>query len=353
MSRSSYDDMPDSRMNNRYSGNRGKTGLIAIAGILIALLCILLFLLFTPSADNAGENAAEEADRAAVSPEIVIPEIYIPEPENTVASDEDIISADSDEEADRTVEDQIDQVAEEAYQKGISWTDYAWKDGDDLISLSDEFGITPNTIISVNSIANISAIKTGDILRIPSADGQIYELKTGDTLESLVRRFNPTISADELGRINMVTDETLGTLNAVFIPSPETEYIESAFPEFSMPIKGDISVLFGEFYNGRRIDGVVIASHSGEAVRASLSGFVVDTGISPVYGKFIAIMHESGYKTSYYALESVDVRTGDNVEKGSVIGSVGDSNTYFGKPSLLFVIEQSGIKINPENVLSI
>lgn len=353
MSRSSYDDMPDSRMNNRYSGNRGKTGLIAIAGILIALLCILLFLIFTPSSEKEEATIMPESqERAVETAAIEIPEIYIPEPEPQIQLEEKIIEepeipapAAEEEASDASV------IADEDIN-ALKWNSYIWKEGDTLNEVSAQFGISPNTIISVNRISNIAAIKKGTELLIPSLDGQLYELKPTDTLSSIASRFNPSLTAKELGDLNGITEESLDNIKEIFIPAPEEEYIVSAFPHFASPIKGNEIILFGEFYNGRRIDGTVFAASSGEAVKASLSGFVVDTGINPIYGKFVTLMHDNGYKTSYYALESVDVKTGENVAKGSVIGSVGDSSIYFGSPALLFTVEQSGIKINPDNVLN-
>ena len=352
MSRSSYDDMPDSRMNNRYSGNRGKTGLIAIAGILIALLCILLFLIFTPSGEKEEktEAAAESQERAVETSVIEIPEIYIPEPEPVIQVEEEAAPAEIEEVEEAPEQDE--SIAEAEDENALKWNSYIWREGDSLSLVSEAFGVSPNTIISVNRISNIAAIKKGTELRIPSIDGQLYELKPSDTLASLASRFNPALTADELGRLNGISEETLSDIKEIFIPAPEEEYIASAFPHFASPINGEEKILFGEFYNGRRLDGIVFAAPSGTAVKASLSGFVVDTGINPIYGKFITLMHENGYKTAYYSLESVDVKTGENVEKGSVIGSVGDSSIYFGSPALLFTVEQSGIKINPDNILN-
>ena len=334
MSRSSYDDMPDSRMNNRYSGNRGKTGLIAIAGILIALLCIILFLIFTPSDKSTEEKATEPSERAATSVEEAIPEISIPEPVFEEKTEEAI------------QEEPVIETPEEEETKESALT---WQEGDDIKTVASIYGVSPDTIILINDIPNISNIKAGTELRIPSMDGRVYTVQDGDSASTIISRFNPLLSEKELFETNGITELKAG--EELFIPTPEEEYITSANPEFSSPINGKEIITYGEYYNGYKIDGIVYSAKSGEAVKAVLPGFVVDAGINPIYGKFVSLMHEDGYKSSYYALESVDVVTGENVEKGSVIGSVGSSNTYFNAPALLFKVEQSGIKINPDNLL--
>ncbi len=323
MSRSSYDDMPDSRMNNRYSGNRGKTGLIAIAGILIALLCIILFLIFTPS-----DNAAKEEEipvRAAENAEESMPEIHIPEP---------------------VIEVEEKPIVKE--DKGIAWNSYIWKSGDDIKSVAEDFGLSPDTLILINDISDISNIKAGKELRVPSIDGRVYIVNEGDTFDSVLSKLNPLLSEKELKEINGIDELKAG--EELFIPTQRESDEASSF-SFSLPINGSKIISFGEYYEGYKIDGVVYSAKAGTPVMAALNGFVVDAGINPVYGKFISIMHDGGYKTSYYALESVDVVTGENVEKGRIIGSIGSSNTYFKTPALLFKVEQSGIKINPELVI--
>ena len=324
MSRSSYDDMPDSRMNNRYSGNRGKTGLIAIAGILIALLCIILFLIFTPS--DKIEKEEEAAVRAAENTEVSIPEISIPEP---VAIEEPkVIETDS---------------------NRLKWQSYIWKTDDDIKSVAGLFDLSPDTLIQVNDISDISNIQAGAVLRVPSIDGIAYIVNPSDTISSVISKYNPLLSEKELKELNGIDELRAG--DEIFIPTEKDNGIAASLISFSMPIDGNKIISYGEYYEGYKIDGIVYSAKAGTPVKAAFDGFVVDAGINPLYGKFVSIMHEGGYKTSYFALESVDVVTGQNIEKGSVIGSVGSSNMYFKTPALLFKVDQSGIKINPELVI--
>ncbi len=77
-------------------------------------------------------------------------------------------------------------------------------------------------------------------------------------------------------------------------------------------------------------DGVV------EVARNSLRG----------YGKRIVINHGYGYKTRYAHLQSFDVRRGQKVKRGDVIGYVGSSGLSTA-PHLHYEVEKDGKKVNP------
>jgi murein DD-endopeptidase MepM/ murein hydrolase activator NlpD len=77
-------------------------------------------------------------------------------------------------------------------------------------------------------------------------------------------------------------------------------------------------------------DGVV------ESVRSSLRG----------YGKRVVINHGYGYKTRYAHLNSFNVRRGQRVKRGDVIGYVGSTGLSTA-PHLHYEVQKSGKKVNP------
>ena len=101
--------------------------------------------------------------------------------------------------------------------------------------------------------------------------------------------------------------------------------------------------------------GLDLASLKGTPVKASASGTVVEAGFGSGYGKTIVIKHTKKYKTRYAHLSSIKVSVGDTVERGQVIGKVGNTGLVrsAGKdPSHLhFEVVVSDRKINPLWVL--
>ena len=58
----------------------------------------------------------------------------------------------------------------------ITYETYRVKKGDMIGYIADEFGITQDTIISVNNIKQSRLIQVGQYLKIPSMTGIIYTI---------------------------------------------------------------------------------------------------------------------------------------------------------------------------------
>jgi murein DD-endopeptidase MepM/ murein hydrolase activator NlpD len=66
------------------------------------------------------------------------------------------------------------------------------------------------------------------------------------------------------------------------------------------------------------------------------------------YGNHIIINHGFGYKTLYAHLDRPNIRTGQKVKRGDVIGFVGSTGASLA-PHLHYEVELNGIKIDPVN----
>ncbi len=101
--------------------------------------------------------------------------------------------------------------------------------------------------------------------------------------------------------------------------------------------------------------GVDMAANRGTPVLASAGGIVVQSGWIGGYGKCIVIMHNKKYKTRYAHLSKRYVEVGEKVERGAVIGAVGDTGFVRKKGTdashLHFEVYSFGRRINPLSVL--
>ena len=66
------------------------------------------------------------------------------------------------------------------------------------------------------------------------------------------------------------------------------------------------------------------------------------------YGNYIEINHGYGYKTGYAHLDKFNVRLGQKVKRGDIIGFVGNTGLSLG-PHLHYEVELNGIKVDPTN----
>lgn len=69
------------------------------------------------------------------------------------------------------------------------------------------------------------------------------------------------------------------------------------------------------------------------------------------YGKRVVIDHGYGYRTRYAHLSKFNVKVGQKIKRGDVIGYVGNTGTSTG-PHLHYEVEKNGAKINPANFYS-
>jgi septal ring factor EnvC (AmiA/AmiB activator) len=87
---------------------------------------------------------------------------------------------------------------------------------------------------------------------------------------------------------------------------------------------------------------------SGTSVRSAARGLVVYAHSFEGYGQLVMIDHGSGYHTLYAHLSDIDVRQGDTVGRGKVLGKSGDTGSLDG-PKLYFELRKDGKPINPSD----
>lgn len=66
------------------------------------------------------------------------------------------------------------------------------------------------------------------------------------------------------------------------------------------------------------------------------------------YGRYVVIDHGFGYETLYAHMSKINVRPGQKIKRGEVIGQVGNTGTS-SAPHLHYEVIKDGVKINPIN----
>ncbi|MDD2228849.1 MAG: M23 family metallopeptidase [Candidatus Cloacimonetes bacterium] len=97
--------------------------------------------------------------------------------------------------------------------------------------------------------------------------------------------------------------------------------------------------------------GIDIANQAGTPVYATAHGIVSKLDFDSGYGKRIMISHNGGYLTLYAHLYSYLVRIGDEVNKGQIIGLMGDTGVSTG-PHLHYEVRHFNDKVNPTAYLN-
>jgi murein DD-endopeptidase MepM/ murein hydrolase activator NlpD len=92
--------------------------------------------------------------------------------------------------------------------------------------------------------------------------------------------------------------------------------------------------------------GYDLASLAGAAIPASNRGKVVFAGELGIYGNCVILDHGLGLNSLYGHLSNIDVRVGDVVEKGQVLGQSGQTGLA-GGDHLHFGILLRGVYVDP------
>ena len=117
------------------------------------------------------------------------------------------------------------------------------------------------------------------------------------------------------------------------------------------PVEGNIVFQFGpeRLPSGATIrwNGIGIGAPEGTAVKAVEGGTIAIIERYSTYGLLVAVEHGNGFYSLYMQLKSANVKKGEKIQRGQVIGMVGGTNSRFG-PHLHFEIRgESQIALDP------
>ncbi|WP_344675748.1 M23 family metallopeptidase [Sphingobacterium kyonggiense] len=122
------------------------------------------------------------------------------------------------------------------------------------------------------------------------------------------------------------------------------------------PHQGKITSRFGYRRNpftNRGLEmhsGIDIKGNVGELIKATAAGKVLHAGYKGQYGKVVIIQHSNGWETRYAHLSRTNVKVGQHIEAGQVIGNLGNTGRSTG-PHLHYELLSYGKKMNPEKTM--
>ncbi|MDP3710194.1 MAG: peptidoglycan DD-metalloendopeptidase family protein [bacterium] len=223
--------------------------------------------------------------------------------------------------------------------------------GDTPGSIADRFGISLNTLLWANEIRNARSIKIGDSLVILPVSGVRHEVKKGETVGSIAKKFKPRNEEDFDSFVNDILsynglsmDEDLETGREIIIPEGEVNIPSSpARPKGIISRFANLPEFIGYYlrpiFGGRKsqgihgYNGIDLANSCGTPVLATAPGQVIiskSSGWNTGYGKYAAISHANNTQSLYGHMSKVFIQAGQSVNQGEAIGLVGSTGRSTG-----------------------
>jgi len=214
----------------------------------------------------------------------------------------------------------------------------------------------------LEQVAKERDLQVASLGSIASEVSALYGLKAQPTLVTAsaeqIHDAEVSSSLDQLHalRTSALTGATMVGLTMGLTRNVTTaDWVKANSAPNLWPVEGQVTGSFGERidpFNGEGAfhSGVDIGSSYGHPIVAPADGVVTFTDTMGGYGKTIMIDHGNGISTRYGHLSGFAVTSGQKVQRGDVIGYVGESGRSTG-PHLHYEVRINDTPVNPYKYL--
>lgn len=192
----------------------------------------------------------------------------------------------------------------------------------------------------------VAALLLSVVIWYQNIDNQINE--TGDepvadnySPEEFDKDAQPVMEQQEVIKMPVVDQDQAEIVTKFYDYNAEQEDKENALILYN-----------NRFYQSTGID-ITSADSETFDVLASLSGTVEEVKEDPLYGNVVTLSHENDVVTYYASMGEINVKDGDKVQQGDVLGTAGES--IFGQDKgthVHFEVRKNGEEVNPEQVFN-
>jgi len=245
------------------------------------------------------------------------------------------------------------------------------QEGETISTIALRYGLDPTTILWENDLTEKSTLKPGQELNILPVDGVRHKVAKGETIYTIAKKygldssqaqvivdypFNEFLNEETfelaIGQQLVVPQGVVQKTASPIVRQPRVVFTPdagnvSATGSFVWPAAGSITQSYS-FYH-RAID---VANRSGGNILAADGGIVTVAGWidNSGYGRRVMIDHGNGFVTLYAHLNVTQVQAGQRVNRGDVIGQMGNTGRSTGT-HLHFEIRQGSVLLNPFSYL--
>ncbi|WP_036535633.1 LysM peptidoglycan-binding domain-containing M23 family metallopeptidase [Neosynechococcus sphagnicola] len=216
--------------------------------------------------------------------------------------------------------------------------------GETLAAIAQRYNLIPATLMGLNPTLRQGRVTPGQDIWIPPYNGIRVAVSPGQTWQAIARAFQ--VRPDTLFEVNGCQPNP----QVVFVPGvnwspnqspaqplvPPATALPRRFPAYPLAVTAPLLMGYGWQLFPRTGEvafhsGWDLAAPLGAAVQAVDRGVVAFAGSQGVYGQLVVVNHPGGLQTRYAQLDHLAVKTGQQVQAGDRLGTVGTTGT----PSLV------------------
>jgi murein DD-endopeptidase MepM/ murein hydrolase activator NlpD len=231
---------------------------------------------------------------------------------------------------------------------------------ENLFRISRRYGLSVAEVASANNIQPSATLKIGERIVIPgkrtTSVASRSAPRTARPLASSPAK-TPTARAAPAKAAPKQAEQPEHAAVATQNDDPPvrpsaTSKSSDATPSFRWPVKGRVITGFGPKPNGQQNDGINLAVPEGTPVKAAEDGVVAYAGNElKGYGNLVLIRHANGYVTAYAHTKELLVKRGDQIKRGQIIASSGQTGNV-DAPQLHFEVRKGPAPLDPLPLLS-
>jgi murein DD-endopeptidase MepM/ murein hydrolase activator NlpD len=227
--------------------------------------------------------------------------------------------------------------------------------GDTLYSLGRAYKMSPFTIADANGLAHDKPLPLGKVIKIPNK-GQVAATKpvgaTPEVAAEDVPKTDQQVAASKPAPLALPKERPAAQVADATPAAPAAATPSDAQLSMRWPVRGKVISGFGTKPNGMKNEGINIAVPEGTKIQAAEAGVVAYAGNElKGYGNLVLIRHAGGYVTAYAHAASLLVKKGDQVKRGDVIATAGQTGAVQ-SPQVHFEVRKGATALDPNTFLN-
>ncbi len=248
------------------------------------------------------------------------------------------------------------RVAGPAYAPPASGNTHVVAPGETIYSLARHYRLTPMAIAKANNVGLGHHLRIGERVVIPGSGAAPRIAAPAQPAPRVAARpeITPPIKqqgAPKIAQVEPPASARVATPAAD--PAPEaTPTGSTTSVSFRWPVRGRVIAGFGPKTSGGQNDGINLAVPEGTPIKAAEEGVVAYAGNElKGYGNLVLVRHANGFVTAYAHASELNVKKGEQIKRGQVIGKAGATGNVT-SPQLHFEIRKGATPVDPTQYLT-